>query len=237
MKRLIAIFLILVVGIFIAVNMISEAQLKTTPATKTIFPIPSCFISKSDISRYKIPSTFNNICEDHVISNFSLINQLGDSVGIEIIENKIAIVDFFYVSCPSICPKMTSQLKRVHDHFIDNDKVMILSHTVWPEIDSVEVLLDYSLSYGANPNKWQFLTGEKKELYRMARQSYLVVADISDTLVKKGGELDFIHTENVVLIDTKKRIRGIYDGTSTEDVSRLLSDIDYLSKEKEGLFF
>lgn len=232
MRKIAAVSVIFIIGIAIAVFMISESQSKNPTHDINRNTKPDCFISSSSISQYKLPLNNIEICESHVISDFKLINQLGDSVDIGLINNKITVVDFFFVSCTSICPKMNLQLKRIHDHYIDNEKVLLLSHTVWPEIDSAEVLFNYAESYGANFAKWQFLTGDKKELYRMARFNYLVVPDINDPKLEHGGEADFIHTENVVLIDTKKRIRGIYDGISSKDIDRLMKDIDHLLSEE-----
>ena len=125
---------------------------------------------------------------------------------------------------------MTSQLKRVHDHDfgIHNKEVVLLSHTVWPEADSVSVLKEYANRFGGNPSKWSFLTGDKKKLYMMARKNYIIVPDINDSTFKHGGETDFIHTENVVLIDSKGQIRGFYDGTKKEEIEQLLEDLKIL---------
>ncbi len=127
---------------------------------------------------------------------------------------------------------MSNQLKRVHDQYLTNDNVIILSHTVWPEVDSVEALFEYGERYGADPKKWLFLTGDKHHLYDLARKSYLVAPSINDTTFDQGGEGDFIHTENIVLIDKKRRIRGFYDGTDSTEVSLLIGDIQILLGSK-----
>ena len=218
MKRIIGVFIVLVIGITIATYMISEVH------SKKILPV----LNPCNVYPALVDSAIQQKCIGHKIGNFTLINQLGDSVNIDLIDNKIVVADFFFVSCPTICPKMSSQLKRVHDEYLDNNKVILLSHTVWPEVDSVSVLFDYAERFGAIPYKWQFLTGDKKELYRMARKSYLVVPSIYDPEFVHGGEADFIHTENIVLIDRKKRIRGYYDGTSSMEIDTLLEDIKLL---------
>ena len=123
---------------------------------------------------------------------------------------------------------MTKNLKKVHDRFKNNTDILILSHTVWPEMDSVEILFEYANSYNVNHDTWRFLTGQKKELYRMARKSYLVAPDLNDRNFTHGSSADFIHTENIVLVDTKQRIRGFYDGTNAEDLNTLLVDIESL---------
>ena len=164
----------------------------------------------------------------HQISPFNLVDQHGLEVSENVIKNKVVIVDFFFVSCGSICPIMTKNLKRVHDFYKKNHNVLILSHTVWPEMDSVSVLNNYANEHDANYETWRFLTGDKKELYRLARKDYMVVAAINDPNYQHGSEADFIHTENVVLIDKKKRIRGYYDGTDENAMKKLISDIGKL---------
>ena len=161
----------------------------------------------------------------HTISSFNLLDQLGRSVDETLLKDKIVVTDFFFVSCGSICPIMTKNLEKVHQLYQKNENIMILSHTVWPEMDSVSVLFDYAENHNANHDTWRFLTGDKKELYRLARNDYLVVPDVNDPNYQHGGEADFIHTENVVLVDQMQRIRGYYDGTSEEDIKRLINDI------------
>ena len=161
----------------------------------------------------------------HTISSFNLLDQLGRSVDETLLKDKIVVTDFFFVSCGSICPIMTKNLEKVHQFYQKNENILILSHTVWPEMDSVSVLFDYAENHNANHDTWRFLTGDKKELYRLARNDYLVVPDVNDPNYQHGGEADFIHTENVVLVDQLQRIRGYYDGTSEEDIKRLINDI------------
>lgn len=230
MRKIAVVSVILIIGIAIAVFMISESQSNTS--NPDIKLKPECFISSSEASQHQFPIDNAKICDQHTISDFSLINQMGDTVDLNLLDNKVCVVDFFFVKCGSICPKMTSQLKRVHDHFIENNKVILLSHTVSPEVDSAQVLFNYAEAYGADHDKWQFLTGEKEELYRMARHNYLVVPDHHDPSIEHGSEADFIHTENVVLIDAKKKIRGFYDGISSKDIDRLMKDINYLLSEE-----
>jgi protein SCO1 len=167
---------------------------------------------------------------DHRISNFELFDQRNKKVTKNLIKNKIVVANFFFVSCPSICPKMTKNLITIHRKFIDDNTLIILSHTVWPEVDKVPLLFSYAEKYKINYNSWRFLTGRKEELYRLARQDYLVVPDINDPNFQHGSEADFIHTENIVLIDPKQRIRGYYDGTNPEEMIRLEEDIEILKK-------
>ncbi len=167
---------------------------------------------------------------DHCISNFELLDQLNHRVTKKIMTNKIVVTNFFFVSCPSICPKMTQNLLTIHNQYKEDNKILILSHTVWPEVDKVNVLFKYAEKYKIDYENWRFLTGDKIELYRLARQDYLVVPDINDPNFQHGSEADFIHTENIVLLDQKQRIRGYYDGTDPLEMNRLLEDIEILKK-------
>ena len=167
---------------------------------------------------------------DHCISNFELFDQLNHRVTKKIMTNKIVVTNFFFVSCPSICPKMTQNLLTIHNQYKEDNKILILSHTVWPEVDKVNVLFKYAEKYKIDYENWRFLTGDKIELYRLARQDYLVVPDINDPNFQHGSEADFIHTENIVLLDQKQRIRGYYDGTDPLEMNRLLEDIEILKK-------
>ncbi|MDC3133637.1 SCO family protein [Bacteroidota bacterium] len=167
---------------------------------------------------------------DHCISNFELLDQLNHRVTKKIMTNKIVVTNFFFVSCPSICPKMTQNLLTIHNQYKEDNKILILSHTVWPEVDKVNVLFKYAEKYKIDYENWRFLTGDKIELYRLARQDYLVVPDINDSNFQHGSEADFIHTENIVLLDQKQRIRGYYDGTDPLEMNRLLEDIEILKK-------
>jgi protein SCO1 len=162
--------------------------------------------------------------DDHRISDFTLINQLGDTVSLSDVEGSVLIVDFFFTRCATICPLLTSNLKLIHDRLPDG--VRILSHSVTPIADSVSVLSSYADKHGANPSLWWFLTGSKDEIYKLARKSYFACLDEGD-----GGYQDFVHTENVVLVDTQGRLRGFYDGTKEEDISQLYQDLRSLMKE------
>lgn len=162
----------------------------------------------------------------HTIQPFSLVNQFNETITEKTIENKIYVADFFFATCQSICPKMSSQLVHVQNAFKNDSSVLILSHTVNPSHDTVEVLNGYAQSYGALKNKWHFLTGNKKVIYDMARYSYLVNA-----LEEDGSAEGFLHSELFILIDGKKRIRGMYDGTDSVAVVKLISDIQLLKQE------
>lgn len=185
----------------------------------------------ADINPTLVDSSLHGVQKDHTISDFSFVNQLGDTITKEDVSGKIFVTDFFFTTCGNICPKMTKQLIRVQDEFGSDNHILILSHTVHPSHDSVSVLYEYAEKFGANHEKWWFLTGSKKELYIMARKSYLVVPDENDPNFEHGDESDFLHTENFALIDPDGRIRGMYDGTNSEEVSELMRDIYDLKRE------
>jgi len=162
--------------------------------------------------------------DDHRILDFSLINQLGDTISLSDVEGSILIVDFFFTRCATICPILTSNLKLIQDRLPYG--VRILSHSVTPYADSVSVLSSYADKNGADSSLWWFLTGQKDEIYKLARRSYFACLDEGD-----GGYQDFVHTENVVLVDTQGRLRGFYDGTREEEISQLYQDLTRLINE------
>ena len=162
----------------------------------------------------------------HTVKPFMFTNQYNEKVTEETVKGKIYVTDFFFTTCQSICPIMSSELERVYKQFANREDIMILSHTVSPEEDSVNVLMDYAKLHGVKDKKWLFLTGEKKHLYDMARTSYLLNAEEGN-----GDENDFIHTQNFALVDKEKHLRGFYDGTDSIEVSRLITDINLLLEE------
>ena len=173
-----------------------------------------------------VDSTVQYISKYHTIADFSFTNQNGKKITQKEYEGKIYVADFFFTTCGSICPKMTTNLVEVQKAFINNPKVMLLSHTVFPETDSVSVLKKYAIKNGVIDSKWNLVTGDKKQIYTMARKSYLAVK-----LGKPNELYDMVHTENFVLVDSKKRVRGFYDGTKKEDIQRLIEDINFLCSE------
>ena len=188
-------------------------------------------INPSDVNASLVDSSLHNINKGHHIDDFHFLNQLGDTISQGQLEGTIYVVNFFFTTCGGICPKMSKQLQRVQAEFRGDEHFKILSHTVNPSYDSVPVMYNYARRFDADDKQWWFLTGSKEELYLMARKSYLVVPDKEDPNFEHGSESDFIHTENFVLIDPDKRIRGMYDGTNAEEVSELIRDIYDLRKE------
>ena len=160
---------------------------------------------------------------EHIVPDFSFIDQNGSIVSEETVNNKIYIVDFFFTSCPSICIDLTNNLKEVQSAFINNDDVLILSHSVDPKIDDIERLKKYASINNIKNEKWFLLTGPIEETIRMAQLGYFAIASAPN-----HDENSLIHTENVILIDRNRQIRGIYNGTSPLETSYLIDDINKL---------
>ena len=160
----------------------------------------------------------------HKIPEFKLINQNGDSITEVTVKDKIYVVDFFFTACPGICPKMTTNMHKVQEVFKDDQEVLLLSHSVTPESDSVAVLKDYAELNEVDAAKWHLLTGDQKTIYDLGRNAYFVEEDLG--LTKSEG--DFIHTENFVLVDQQRHIRGIYNGLNKTSVNQLIEDIKSL---------
>ena len=182
----------------------------------------------SDVNPELVDTTVQYVANKHRIADFSFTNQNGKTITQKDYEGKIYVADFFFTTCKSICPKMTTNLVDVQKAFLDNPKVKLLSFTVMPDIDSVSVLKDYAKINGVIDSKWNLVTGDKKAIYTMARKSFLAVKQ------GKPDELyDMVHTENFVLVDSKKRVRGFYDGTKKEDIQLLIEDINWLLEDEK----
>jgi protein SCO1/2 len=186
---------------------------------KVILPI----YQPSMVNTELVDSTVQFIRKYHTIPNFSLVNQLGDTISQDTFKDKIYIADFFFTTCLTICPIMTGHMGAIQEAIKDQEDVLLLSHSVTPERDSVSVLYQYGIEKGVNPKKWHLVTGPKKDIYDLARKSYLVAKDEGGS-----GPFDLVHTENFVLIDKQKRIRGYYDGTDPAAIETLLEDLKVL---------
>ncbi|ANW95286.1 electron transporter [Wenyingzhuangia fucanilytica] len=162
----------------------------------------------------------------HTISDFNLIDQSGQKISNKTFDDKIYVVNFFFTTCPGICPKMTSNLSMVQKAYLKDKEVLILSHSVTPSIDSVEVLKHYAEVNDIQQNKWFLATGSRKEIYDLGRNSYFIEEDMGEEL----KEDDFLHTENFVLIDKNKHIRGIYNGLNKTATQQLIIDIKTLKE-------
>ena len=181
----------------------------------------------SDVNPELVDSTVQHVSKYHTIANFSFTNQNGEIITQKNYEGKIYVADFFFTTCPTICPIMQDNMVEIQNAFKDVSDVMLLSHTVMPHIDNVPVLKKYALEKGVIDSKWNLVTGDKKDIFYIARKSYLAVKTETE------GELyDMVHTENFILVDKKRRVRGFYDGTKKEEIKRLIDDIRFLIDEK-----
>jgi len=179
-----------------------------------------------DVNPLLVDEDMQRTGKSHRIADFKLIDQAGDTVTNKDFEDVIYIADFFFTTCPSICPKMTANMSELAEVYGNDTDIKFLSHSVTPVKDSVPVLAAYAAKHGADSQQWRLTTGPKKHIYELARRSYFAVTTEGD-----GGEKDFIHTENFILIDKERRIRGFYDGTSKPDMDRLQEDVDILRNE------
>ena len=210
--------LLLVYGLFTVVLIYGLYQILTPKEKLPIF-------NPADLNPKVVDRSMLNLRKNHKVADFKLINQNGDTITQEDYKDKIYVADFFFTRCQTICPIMTNNIGKLQDLFINDDAIMFLSLSVTPEIDSIAVLRDYADRKGVLDSKWNVTTGTKKHIYELARKSYFSVIDEGD-----GGLQDFIHTTNFVLIDKKKRIRGIYDGIDDTEIERLIGDIRILNQ-------
>lgn len=180
----------------------------------------------ADVNPRLVDKGVKHVRKNHKIADFSLINQNGKTITEKDYEDKIYVADFFFTRCESICPVMTNNMAKVQEEFKNDNAIMFISHSVTPEMDSIPVLREYADMKGVIDGKWNITTGDKKHIYNLARKSYFAVLDEGD-----GGDQDFIHTENFILVDKKRQIRGYYDGTNDEEMKELVEDIKTLQKE------
>jgi protein SCO1/2 len=173
-----------------------------------------------------VDSTLQHIKKLHQIAPFRLTNQNGKIITQRDYQDKIYVADFFFTTCPTICPKMTENMALIQARILDDSQVKLLSFSVTPQIDSVAQLKRYAIEKEVNDQKWNLVTGDKKEIYTLARKSFLAVKEDGD-----GGPFDMIHTENFILVDPEKRIRGFYDGTDIKAMEELLQDITTLKQQ------
>lgn len=220
------------IGFFVIFSIITVSLFYTA-----LKPIPKLPIyNPSDVNPELVDSTVQYVANNHTISDFKFTNQNGKIITQKDYEGKIYVADFFFTTCPTICPKMTTNMVWLQNQILKFPNVMLLSHSVTPDIDSVPVLKKYALEKGVIDAKWNLVTGDKKDIYYIARKSYLAVK------TGKPEELyDMVHTENFVLVDAKRRVRGFYDGTNLDgptepgikNVKQLLEDIQLLVSEEK----
>ena len=191
--------------------------------------IASCSEKSEKLPYLGNPTIVNNVETKHTIKDFSFLNQDGLVITNDTFKNKIYIADFIFLRCPTICPVMNMELKRVYDTFKDNENVLFVSHTVDPENDTIPVLKAYSENLEVNPKKWHFLWGEQKEIFDIAKNSYFTQA--YEDLYAPGG---YAHSGGFILVDKNRHIRGVYDGTNSIDVDRLIKEIVILLNEESN---
>ena len=178
----------------------------------------------AEVNEKLVDSSIIHVAKYHKISDFKLTNQNGKEITQANYKDKIYVADFFFTTCQDICPVMTKNMYQLQEELKNDNEILLLSHTVIPEVDTVEQLKEYAIENNVDDSKWNLLTGDKKQIYELARKSYLAVED------SNFNEFDMIHTENFMLIDKEKQIRGFYDGTNSEDINRLLKDIEILKQ-------
>ncbi len=183
------------------------------------------FYDPADVNPDLVEPAIRGVGKGHTIADYSLTDQKGEVFQSNSMKGKVWMADFFFTTCPSICKNMAVQKQFLQDAFADQPLFQIVSHSVNPEKDSVSVLAEYANLNNVDYTKWKLLTGEKSDIYTLARTSFLVARAPTESI-----EHDFIHTENFVLIDQKGRIRGFYDGTSEEAVKQLVIDAQWLLK-------
>lgn len=190
--------------IFIVFSAISLTVFYQLLAVEKRLPI----YSPSDVNPKLVDASVKHIQSNHTIANFNLINQNGEQVTNDTYKDKIYVADFFFTTCKTICIAMAYNMSELQEHYKNDKEIMFLSHSVTPVMDSVPVLKAYAETKGVIDGKWNVTTGDKKHIYELARKSYFAVLDEGN-----GDENDFIHTEQFVLVDKERRIRGYYDGT------------------------
>lgn len=200
------------------------AACKNKPAS---LPLP--FINKPDFTPEWIAESDPAYSSIHRIPAFSFTNQNGETITEKTVEGKIYVADFFFTRCGSICPKMTDNMKLLQEKFKNNNEVLLLSHSVTPGMDSVPVLKKYATGKGVISGKWHLLTGNEDEIYALAKKQYYA----GDTIGYYQAGNEFLHTENFILVDRLRRIRGVYNGTLSLEMERLAEDINTLLNEKE----
>ena len=178
----------------------------------------------AEVNEKLVDSSIIHVAKYHKISDFKLTNQNGIEITQANYKDKIYVADFFFTTCQDICPVMTKNMYQLQEELKNDNQILLLSHTVIPEVDTVEQLKEYAVENNVDDSKWNLVTGDKKQIYELARKSYLAVED------SNYSEYDMIHTENFMLIDKEKQIRGFYDGTNSDEINRLLKDIEILKQ-------
>ncbi|MGB5819912.1 MAG: SCO family protein [Saonia sp.] len=186
------------------------------------------YYSDESFTPHWLTPNSEEVREFHKIPDFKLVNQLGDTITQKTFEDKLYITDFFFTTCPGICLKMTGNMQKLQEEFLEDSEILLLSHSVTPSIDSVSVLKTYAERNDVIDNKWHLVTGDKMEIYNLGRKHYFVENNLG---VPKDIN-DFLHSENFLLIDKNKHIRGIYNGLNKTSIRQLITDVKTLKKEE-----
>ncbi|WP_304037968.1 SCO family protein [Mesonia mobilis] len=215
---------------FFAIVLFVLSAIIITIIYQLLKPEPTLPIYQPDmVNKELVDTTVQYVRKYHKVPDFKLVNQNGDTITQKNYEDKIYITDFFFTTCQGICPIMTDHMVKIQKEFKDDPEVLLLSHSVTPEIDSVAQLKKYAKEKGVIDEKWNLVTGDKKQIYDLARKSYLVAKSQGN-----GGKYDMVHTENFALVDKNKQVRGFYDGTNPKAIEQLVEDVKLLKKlEKE----
>lgn len=215
---------------FFAIVLFVLSAIIITIIYQLLKPEPTLPIYQPDmVNKELVDTTVQYVRKYHKVPDFKLVNQNGDTITQKNYEDKIYITDFFFTTCQGICPIMTDHMVKIQEEFKHDPEVLLLSHSVTPEIDSVAQLKKYAEEKGVIDEKWNLVTGDKKQIYDLARKSYLVAKSQGN-----GGKYDMVHTENFALVDKNKQVRGFYDGTNPEAIEQLVEDVKLLKKlEKE----
>lgn len=219
MLRVVLLAVIFVVGIVVSYFIISDGSDKKLKV-----------YNPTDINAELVDDEVKDVGFGHKIAPFTFTNQNGVAFGSKQLKNKIYVAEYFFTTCGTICPIMNSNMQTVQEALKDESDFHIVSITVDPETDSPKQLKAYAKAHGANDKQWHFLTGEKEQLYQLARKSFFVLKP-AETRNQGDVGSDFIHTNYFVLVDRQQRIRGYYDGTNKHEVEVLINDAKLLLEE------
>lgn len=219
-----SLLLVLLIGVF-SCSENDSGKIERKESRVNVLP----YYDEASFTPHWYSSESDSLKDFHTIRNFELMDQNGDSFSNANLEGKIYVADFFFTTCPGICPKMTSNMGVLQAEFLTDDEVFLISHSVTPGKDSVAILQKYAVAKGVNDLNWRLLTGDRDVIYDLGRNYYFVEEDLG---VTKSNE-DFLHTENFVLIDKLGHIRGIYNGLNKTAIQQLIADIRTLKTEIE----
>ena len=203
----------------------NETNNNTEQIKDSVVTLP--FFNQPDWTPEWINQTDSAYNQIHTIPSFSFLNQNGKVVDENVVSGKIYVANFFFTKCRNICPKMTNNMHLLQEAFKNDTSIMLLSHSVTPETDDVNVLNKYAIENKVDAAKWHLLTGDKKAIYGLAKQQYFA----GDTVGYYQSGNEFLHTENFILVDQHRRIRGVYNGTLPVEINRIKEDIAILKSE------